>query len=54
MSSITVSKIFAGVGILFGIGSLIEIALGAPLPAIPLSILAFGSEFASYIHAETA
>jgi len=51
MSSNTVSKIFAGIAILFGIGSLAEIALGAYVPAVPLSILAFGSEFASYVHA---
>ncbi len=46
-----VSKVFAGTGIVFGLASIASIILGQPLPAIPLAILAVGSEYASALHA---
>jgi hypothetical protein len=52
VSESTVSKVFAGIGIIFGISSVIAIGVGKPIPAIPLAILAFGSEYASAIHAK--
>lgn len=50
-SSKLASTGFAVIGIVFGLASVAEIVLGNPIPAIPLAILAVGSEYASAIHA---
>lgn len=49
-----VSVAFAGIAGLLGLGSLVSIGMGHPTTAIPLAILAIGSEYASYLHSKLA
>lgn len=52
ISANTVSQIFAGIGVVFGLASVGLLVAKEPVYAIPTSILAVGSIMASAIHAK--
>lgn len=52
ISAQTVSQVFAGFGVAFGIGSIALLALRQPSYATPVAVLAVGSILASAIHAK--
>ncbi len=52
ISSQTVSQVFAGIGVAFGLATIGLMAVRQPQYATPVAVLAVGSILASAIHAK--